>query len=65
MELNIFIERENKRLKIEADSIKDIISKLNINKEAVIITVNNELTTEEAQIKKNDNIDFLSVISGG
>lgn len=65
MKLSVFLERENKQLEVEANSIKEILDKLNVNKEAVIIVINNELSTEDSKIKDKDDIKFLSVISGG
>ncbi len=68
MQINIFIEKENKSRKIELneDSIaKNLLKKLNINPETVIISRNNELILENEKLKNNDKIKILSVISGG
>ena len=63
--VKIFIERENKTINIKAKDIDEIIRKLNINKEEVIIVKNNELTPNNAKLKEKDEVKFLSVISGG
>ena len=63
--VNIFIERENIKKRLNAKSIEDIMKKFKINPEVVLIAKNNELVTKSAKIKENDDIKFISVISGG
>ena len=43
----------------------DLLRKINVNKETVLIVKNNTLVTEDSELKNNDNIKLLSVISGG
>nr|MBI4156562.1 MoaD/ThiS family protein [Candidatus Woesearchaeota archaeon] len=63
--LRVFIERENKNIDVEAMDIKDLMKKLNLNPETVLISRNNELITDDINLEDNDEIKFLSVISGG
>lgn len=63
--VKVFIERKNKKLNVKAKDIDDLIKKLNINKEEVIIVRNNQLTPRNEKLKDNDEVKFLSVISGG
>lgn len=63
--VKIFLERENITKKVNAVSIEEIMKKLNINPEVVIISKNNELVTKKAIIHDGDEIKFLSVVSGG
>ena len=65
MKIKVFDERAKKNIIIEAKSIKEISKKLNINLGEVIIIRNNELVTEDIKLKDQDEIKFLSVISGG
>ncbi len=65
MKIKVYNERENKFIEMEANSIQEIVKQLNINLEEVIITKNNELTTENTKLNNGDEIKFLSVISGG
>ena len=58
-------ERNDIEKRLDVASIIEAANKLNINLEEVIITKNNELVTEKAKIKENDEIKLLSVISGG
>jgi len=63
--LKVFLERENKNLEVEANTMKDLFSKLNVNPETVIISRNNELVVDDVELKEDDEIKLLSVISGG
>jgi len=63
--VKVFVEKENKRINLRAKDIDEIMKKLNINKEEVIIVKNNELTPRNERLKNSDELKFLSVISGG
>ena len=63
--VKVFLEREKKKVNIKAKDIDEIIKKLNINKEEVIIVKNDELTPRNEELKEKDEVKFLSVISGG
>ena len=65
MKIEVFIERKNEKKKVNAKSIPEIMKKLSINPETIIIVKNNKLITEDEPLKENDRIKFLSVISGG
>ncbi len=64
--MKVFIEREDKETEIEfKGSIAEILKKLNVNSEEIIIVKNGEVVTEEEQATNEDKIEFLSVVSGG
>jgi len=66
--VNVFIDRENKNKTIELDNnslVADLLKKLNINPVTVIVSRNNELILEDEKLKNDDEIKILSVISGG
>ena len=66
--VNVFIDRENKSKKLElsrGSSAADLLNKLNINPVTVIVSRKNELILEDEKLKDKDNIKILSVISGG
>ena len=65
MKVKVYVDRDEKTRSLDVKSIKDIISKLELNEEEFIIVLNGELVTPEAKIKIGDDIKFLSVISGG
>jgi sulfur carrier protein ThiS len=63
--MKVYIEKTNEYKDVEAKSIKDILSKLNINPTTVLAIKNNELVTEQEKVTKKDEIKLISVISGG
>ena len=68
IKISVFIDRENKNTELELvnDSIvADLLKKLDINPVTVIVSRDNELILEDEKLKDNDEIKFLSVISGG
>ena len=68
MKINVFIDRENKEKSIELDvnsSVKDLLSKLNINPITVIVSRNDNIIMEDEKVNDNDKINLISVISGG
>ena len=60
-----FIERKNKTEELNAETVIELLKKLNINPETVLITRDNDLLNLNDKLNKKDNIKLLSVISGG
>jgi len=60
-----FIERKNKTEELNAKTVMDLLKKLNINPETVLVTRDNELLNLNDKLEKKDSIKLLSVISGG
>ncbi|MBI2672295.1 MoaD/ThiS family protein [Candidatus Woesearchaeota archaeon] len=65
MKITVFLERTKETREIEVSKYEDIFSRLNLNKEAMLIIRNNQLITEKTEIHDNDKITILPVISGG
>ncbi len=63
--MEVFIEREDKAKEVKAKTVKELLSKLNINPITVLVAKNNELVTEDAKLNDKDKIKIISVISGG
>ena len=63
--VKVFIEKENKKLNAEAKDIEELMKKLNINKEEVIVVRNNQLAPRNEKLNDSDEVKFLSGISGG
>ena len=61
----VYLEKEEKTIKIDELSVKEILKKLKINPTTVIIAKNSELITEDAKLSKEDKISIIPVISGG
>ena len=60
-----FIERKNKTEELSAETVIELLKKLNINPETVLVTRDNELLNLNDKLEKKDSIKLLSVISGG
>lgn len=63
--VKVFIEKENLTRIIKADSIEEMLKKVGINPEVILVVKNNMLVTKKATIKEGDEIKLLSVVSGG
>ena len=68
MQINVFYDRENKEKTIDLDensSVKDLLTKMNINPVTVIVSKDNNILTEDEKLNDKDKIKLISVISGG
>ena len=64
--MKVFIEPDNETKEIEfGGTVSQLLKKLKINPETVIVARNNELVPEEEELKDSDEIKLLAVISGG
>ena len=64
--MEIFIESENRTRSLKFDGrVSELLKKLGINSETVLVSANDELVTEEDELKDDDEVKLLSVISGG
>jgi len=63
--MEVYIERTNKKLNLEANNVEDLLKKLKINPTTVIVSANDELVTEDYKLNKKDKVKIMSVISGG
>jgi len=63
--VNVFMQREKKRIKIDACSVRELLNKLKLNPGTVIIAKNNEVVIEDELLNSDDDIRIVPVISGG
>ena len=64
--MQVFIESENRTRDLKFKGrVSELLKKLEINSETVLVSANGELVTEEEELKDEDNVKLLSVISGG
>ncbi len=61
----VILEKEDVVKEIEASTLREVYSKLNINSTTVIATKNNELIVESTKLNSKDEIKIIPVISGG
>lgn len=66
--ISVFIDRENKNKTTELDAnslVINLLKKLKINPVTVIVSRDNQLILEDEKLRDGDEINILSVISGG
>lgn len=63
--MKIYYDKDKRYFEEKAKTITELLSKLKINPDTVIISVNNELVTGDYKIQETDDIKILSVVSGG
>lgn len=63
--MEVYIEREDKTVEIEAKTAKELLEKLKINPTTVLVVRNDSLITEKSELKDSDKIKLIPVISGG
>lgn len=66
--VNIYVERKHKIISLnlaEKSTISELLQKLEISKETVIVAKDKKIVLENAKIGKAKHIDILSVVSGG
>lgn len=59
------IYRGNEQVLSEVRTVKDVLEKLGLNPNSVIVTVEDELVTEDYVLKNGDKVKIIDVISGG
>ncbi|MEK6845409.1 MAG: MoaD/ThiS family protein [Nanoarchaeota archaeon] len=67
MEITVIRERERTRqnLRFNGKTIRELLTKLKINPEVVLVVRKNEVLTEEEVLHDKDEITLMSVVSGG
>jgi len=52
-------------MEIKTSTVSGLLKELKINRETVLVSVNNEIVPEESALKENDAVEILKVVSGG
>ncbi|MEE9322915.1 MAG: MoaD/ThiS family protein [Candidatus Aenigmarchaeota archaeon] len=66
--MKIAVQFRGKRRSMEVPEkakVIDVISKVKVNPETVIVRRGKDVLLEEEVVKKNDNLEFIKIISGG
>lgn len=64
--MDVFIEREKKRMSLSfAGTVADLLDRLKINAETVLVAKNGTIVTEKDEVGDADKVSILSVVSGG
>jgi len=64
--MKIYIQKDQQRKNMRfSGNVLELLYKLKINPETVIVTKNGTLVTEEDSLADSDDIEILQVVSGG
>ena len=64
--MKLYIELEGKTVSLKfSGTSRQLLKKLKINPQTVLVSRNNELITDDEKLSDKDEIKILSVISGG
>lgn len=64
--MEVFIEKTGKHQKLVfSGKASELLAKLGINPETVLIVKNNKVITDDEIVSEADNVRLLSIISGG
>ena len=64
--MKIFIDKSGEKKEILFDGpVHELLDKLGINKESVIVVREGELLTHDDLLKDSDSVKIMSVVSGG
>ena len=62
----IINNQQEKEINIDGEiTINELLKKLNLNRESVVVIVNGEIKVEEEKVKNSDEVKIISAISGG
>ncbi|MFC1648341.1 MoaD/ThiS family protein [Nanoarchaeota archaeon] len=64
--MKVFVERKGKKLNVDFEGTGvELLKRLKVNSEEVILVRNGEVVTTDAELENSDKVDVLSVVSGG
>ncbi|MDI6654745.1 MAG: MoaD/ThiS family protein [Candidatus Hydrothermarchaeota archaeon] len=66
--MKIKVKLNNKKSEVEVangSTVDELLEKLGINRETVLVRRNKEICLEEELLKPNDFVEIIKVVSGG
>lgn len=64
--MELFIEREQRKESLSFEgTVQQLLDMLSINAQTVLVIKNDALVTEDEELSDNDNVQVLTVVSGG
>ena len=64
--MRVFIERTNEKKTVSFEgTVAQLLAQLRVNPETVLVSRNNELLTDTDSLASEDDVQILSVVSGG
>ncbi|MBI4167583.1 MAG: sulfur carrier protein ThiS [Candidatus Aenigmarchaeota archaeon] len=65
MKLKVAWLEDAKEIETKSSTVSGLLKELKINPEIVLVSVNNEIVPDASEIKENDSVEILKVVSGG
>jgi sulfur carrier protein len=65
MNITFIMGEEEKTIKIDRGSIKDLLQEMEIPLETVVVKKNQQIVIEEESLEEGDTIEVIRVIYGG
>ena len=63
--MEVFVEESQKKIHIDAKTVKELLQQLQIKSSSVIVSRNGALVIESSLLKPEDKIVIIPVVSGG
>ena len=64
--MNIYVERSDERHTFTFEGVvQELLDKLDINAQTVLVLKNDELVTEDEALVDSDEVKIITVVSGG
>ena len=63
--MKVYIEKTNQKKNLSAKTVEELLHKLGINPDTVLISKNNKIVLLDEKLSDADEVNILSVVSGG
>ena len=63
--MEVYIEREQKTVEIEAATVSEALEKVGVAAETVLVVSSGKLLTLDSSLEDVEKLELLSVVSGG
>ncbi len=66
MKIRVKLDSKKSEVEVaEGSTVEQVLEKLGINRETVLVRLNREICTEEEKLKPNDFIRIIRAVTGG
>jgi thiamine biosynthesis protein ThiS len=64
--MHLYIQKDRAKISFKySGSVKNLLERINIQPETVMVTVNGKIAPPEKEILDTDSVEILQVVSGG
>ncbi|MBI5253561.1 MAG: sulfur carrier protein ThiS [Euryarchaeota archaeon] len=66
MKIKVKLDSKKSEVEVaEGSTVDELLEKLGINRETVLVRLNKEICTEEEKLKPGDTIEIIRAVTGG